>query len=131
MKIIKPRRATRTDTQHLMGSPDRVLPLLCPVREADSSRPRSHDRRLVMRRINTEMGKSTPSTSMHLPLTPCSPVLAISCGSVTENRLRFEWPLRKRLVLCEVTRERCSERVRRAQLYRVRITVQPYWLREE
>jgi len=35
MKIIKPNRATRTYTQHLVGPPEAVFPLLCPVREAD------------------------------------------------------------------------------------------------
>lgn len=35
MKIIKPNRVARTYTQHLAGDPDRVFPLLCPVREAD------------------------------------------------------------------------------------------------
>jgi len=35
MKIIKPNRATRTYTQHLVGEPAAVFPLLCPVREAD------------------------------------------------------------------------------------------------
>jgi len=35
MEIRKPVRATRTFTQALVASPDRVFPLLCPVREAD------------------------------------------------------------------------------------------------
>jgi hypothetical protein len=35
MKIAKPHRATRTYTQHLIGAPKDVFPLLCPVREAD------------------------------------------------------------------------------------------------
>lgn len=35
MKIVKPTRATRTYTQHLIGPPAQVFPLLCPVREAD------------------------------------------------------------------------------------------------
>ena len=35
MEIRKPVRATRTFTQKLVASPDRVFPLLCPVREAD------------------------------------------------------------------------------------------------
>jgi len=35
MKIVKPIRATRTYTQHLVAGPDAVFPLLCPVREAD------------------------------------------------------------------------------------------------
>jgi hypothetical protein len=35
MKIIKPLRATRTYTQHLIAAPQAVFPLLCPVREAD------------------------------------------------------------------------------------------------
>lgn len=35
MKIEKPVRATRTFTQKLAASPERVFPLLCPVREAD------------------------------------------------------------------------------------------------
>ena len=35
MEIRIPTRATRTFTQKLVGSPDRVFPLLCPVREAD------------------------------------------------------------------------------------------------
>jgi hypothetical protein len=35
MKIVKPNRATHTYTQQLIAAPDRVLPLLCPVREAD------------------------------------------------------------------------------------------------
>lgn len=35
MKIEKPNRATRTFTQKLVAGPDRVFPLLCPVREAD------------------------------------------------------------------------------------------------
>lgn len=35
MKIIKPNRATHTYTQSLVGAPDAVFPLLCPVREAD------------------------------------------------------------------------------------------------
>jgi len=35
MKIIKPQRVTRTYTQHLEGGPDKVFPLLCPVREAE------------------------------------------------------------------------------------------------
>ena len=35
MKIVKPVRATRTYTQHLVADPAAVFPLLCPVREAD------------------------------------------------------------------------------------------------
>jgi len=35
MEIRKPTRATRTFVQKLVASPDRVFPLLCPVREAD------------------------------------------------------------------------------------------------
>jgi hypothetical protein len=35
MDIKKPTRATRTFTQKLAAPPDRVFPLLCPVREAD------------------------------------------------------------------------------------------------
>lgn len=35
MKIVKPNRVTRSHTQHLVAGPARVLPLLCPVREAD------------------------------------------------------------------------------------------------
>ena len=35
MEIRTPVRATRTYTQSLMAPPDRVFPLLCPVREAD------------------------------------------------------------------------------------------------
>jgi hypothetical protein len=35
MKITKPARVTRTYTQRLVGTPEAVFPLLCPVREAD------------------------------------------------------------------------------------------------
>lgn len=35
MKIAKPVRVTRTWTQRLIGTPEEVFPLLCPVREAD------------------------------------------------------------------------------------------------
>jgi hypothetical protein len=35
MEIRAPVRATRTYVQHLVAPPARVLPLLCPVREAD------------------------------------------------------------------------------------------------
>ncbi|HRC86912.1 MAG TPA: hypothetical protein PK413_14985 [Thermoanaerobaculia bacterium] len=35
MEIRKPNRATRTYTQRLVAEPSKVLPLLCPVREAD------------------------------------------------------------------------------------------------
>jgi hypothetical protein len=35
MKIIKPNRVSHTYTQRLVGSPEAVFPLLCPVREAD------------------------------------------------------------------------------------------------
>ena len=35
MKIEKPTRATRTFVQKLVAPPERVFPLLCPVREAD------------------------------------------------------------------------------------------------
>jgi hypothetical protein len=35
MKIVKPNRATRTYTQHLVGPPNAVFTLLCPVREVD------------------------------------------------------------------------------------------------
>lgn len=35
MKISIPKRAGHTYTQSLVAPPDRVLPLLCPVREAD------------------------------------------------------------------------------------------------
>lgn len=35
MKVVKPNRATRTYTQHLVAPPRAVFPLLCPVREAD------------------------------------------------------------------------------------------------
>src|SRR5579859_109437 len=35
MNITKPNRVTRTYTQRLVGKPDAVFPLLCPVREAD------------------------------------------------------------------------------------------------
>lgn len=35
MHITTPNRAVRTYTQQLIGTPEQVLPLLCPVREAD------------------------------------------------------------------------------------------------
>jgi hypothetical protein len=35
MRILPPNRVTRTFTQRLMAAPERVFPLLCPVREAD------------------------------------------------------------------------------------------------
>jgi hypothetical protein len=35
MEIIEPNRATRTYIQRLAAEPERVFPLLCPVREAD------------------------------------------------------------------------------------------------
>ena len=35
MDISPPRRVTRTYTQRLVADPERVFPLLCPVREAD------------------------------------------------------------------------------------------------
>ena len=35
MKIAPPNRAVRSYTQHLVGTPDQVFPLLCPVRETD------------------------------------------------------------------------------------------------
>jgi hypothetical protein len=35
MKIVKPIRATRTYRQRLVGAPDAVFPLLCPVREVE------------------------------------------------------------------------------------------------
>ena len=35
MKIVEPRRATRSYTQKLVAAPEAVFPLLCPVREAD------------------------------------------------------------------------------------------------
>lgn len=35
MRIVRPNRATRTYTQHLVGTPEAVFPLLCPVREAE------------------------------------------------------------------------------------------------
>lgn len=35
MKIIPARRVSRTYTQKLVGPPEAVFPLLCPVREAD------------------------------------------------------------------------------------------------
>ena len=35
MQIQPPTFATHTYTQHLLAPPDRVFPLLCPVREAD------------------------------------------------------------------------------------------------
>ena len=35
MKIIPPRRASHTYVQQLCAPPERVFPLLCPVREAD------------------------------------------------------------------------------------------------
>lgn len=35
MKIDKPRRVSRSYTQHLVAAPSKVFPLLCPVREAD------------------------------------------------------------------------------------------------
>ncbi|HMB89282.1 MAG TPA: hypothetical protein VKP65_00455 [Rhodothermales bacterium] len=35
MKIEQPRRVTRTYTQRLVVAPDKVFPLLCPVREGD------------------------------------------------------------------------------------------------
>jgi hypothetical protein len=35
LKIIKPIRATRSYTQHLIAEPAAVFPLLCPVREVD------------------------------------------------------------------------------------------------
>lgn len=35
MKIISAKRVSRTYTQSLIGSPEAVFPLLCPVREAD------------------------------------------------------------------------------------------------
>lgn len=35
MRIEAPRRVTRSYTQRLVAEPDRVFPLLCPVREAE------------------------------------------------------------------------------------------------
>jgi len=35
MKIVQPNRATRQYTQRLVGPPEAVFPLLCPVREAE------------------------------------------------------------------------------------------------
>jgi len=35
MKVDKPKRVTRTWTQQLVAPPHEVMPLLCPVREAD------------------------------------------------------------------------------------------------
>lgn len=35
MQIIPPYRASHTYTQHLIGRPDQVFPLLCPVRECE------------------------------------------------------------------------------------------------
>lgn len=35
MKIAPPLRAARTYVQHLVAGPEKVFPLLCPVREAD------------------------------------------------------------------------------------------------
>jgi len=35
MKISPPQRATRTYVQRLVAEPEKVFPLLCPVREAD------------------------------------------------------------------------------------------------
>lgn len=35
MNVVPPRRATRSYTQRLAGTPQQVFPLLCPVREAD------------------------------------------------------------------------------------------------
>ncbi len=35
MRIIQPHRVTRSYTQRLIGAPQAVFPLLCPVREAD------------------------------------------------------------------------------------------------
>lgn len=35
MRISKPNRVTRSYEQHLIARPERVFPLLCPVREAD------------------------------------------------------------------------------------------------
>lgn len=35
MNIVQPRRATHSYTQQLDASPERVFPLLCPVREAE------------------------------------------------------------------------------------------------
>jgi hypothetical protein len=35
LKICKPNRVTRTYKQKILAAPARVLPLLCPVREAD------------------------------------------------------------------------------------------------
>lgn len=35
MQVSPPKRVTRTYTQRLSATPDRVFPLLCPVREAD------------------------------------------------------------------------------------------------
>jgi hypothetical protein len=35
VKIVQPNRVTRSYTQRLEASPERVFPLLCPVREAD------------------------------------------------------------------------------------------------
>lgn len=35
MQIVPPRRATHTYVQQLVAPPDKVFPLLCPVREAD------------------------------------------------------------------------------------------------
>jgi hypothetical protein len=35
MKITKPKRASRSYTQHLVAEPSKVFPLLCPVLEAD------------------------------------------------------------------------------------------------
>jgi len=35
MRVVSPKRISRTYTQTLLGPPEAVFPLLCPVREAD------------------------------------------------------------------------------------------------
>lgn len=35
MQVLRPERSTRSYTQHLVGRPEEVFPLLCPVRECE------------------------------------------------------------------------------------------------
>lgn len=72
MKITSPNRVTHTYTQHLVAEPERVFPLLCPVREADWLE------RWEPRRVISESGVVEPECMFLTPGEPSEAIWIVS-----------------------------------------------------
>ena len=102
MRIAKPKRAKHTFTQHLEARPERVFPLLCPVREADWLE--GWDPLLVL----SDSGVAERDAVF---VTPASPVDAVWCITEHDPAAGFVEMLK---IAPQVTATRLTIRVRAA-----------------